>query len=276
MDKIPPWNQGYGQGYFQQRPFNMVQPPGQAQPQAPPHMQGQQGTPSQATQGDYSMQMEYLNSLSRAERFEARRLELQSNFSFDGFQVVRREFISHQFDPAMTIRGTSVTFNNACISRLENATYINFLINASTMLLVIRSVSEGAKHAVRWCLVKGDKRKSRQITCKPFTEKLYALMNWDPVYRYKMQGWKIKYMGEDLYVFDLREVECFIPQHRDPKTGKAPRAKAVFPEGWNDSFGVSVEENEAAMNVDINEGFSEVDATQGPTDPEDPGKEVTT
>ena len=126
MDKIPPWNQGYGQGYFQQRPFNMVQPPGQAQPQAPPHMQGQQGTPSQATQGDYSMQMEYLNSLSRAERFEARRLELQSNFSFDGFQVVRREFISHQFDPAMTIRGTSVTFNNACISRLENATYINF------------------------------------------------------------------------------------------------------------------------------------------------------
>ena len=248
MDKIHPWNQGYGQGYFQQRPFNMVQ-----QQQAPP--QAHEMPP----QSDYSMQMEYLNALSRAERFEARRLELQSNFSFEGFQVVRREFISHQFDPAMTIRGTSVTFNNACISRLENATYINFLINTSTMLLVIRSVQEGAKHAVRWCLVKGDKRKSRQITCRPFTEKLYALMNWDPVYRYKMQGWKIKYMGEDLYVFDLREVECFIPQHRDPKTGKAPRAKAVLPEGWRDSFGVSVEENEAAMDVDINEGFSQVD-----------------
>jgi len=29
----------------------------------------------------------------------------------------------------MTIRGNSITFNNSCISKLEDATYIQFLIN---------------------------------------------------------------------------------------------------------------------------------------------------
>ena len=50
-------------------------------------------------------------TLSREEQLEARRLAEEANFSFDGYQVVRREFISHRFDPAMTIRRTSITFN---------------------------------------------------------------------------------------------------------------------------------------------------------------------
>ena len=51
--------------------------------------------------------------LSRAEQLEAKRLAEEENFSFEGYQVVRREFISHRFDPAMTIRGNSITFNNS-------------------------------------------------------------------------------------------------------------------------------------------------------------------
>ena len=63
-----------------------------------------------------------ISSLSREERQEAKRLAEEANFSFAGYQVVRREFISHRFDPAMTIRGNSITFNNSCISKLEDAT----------------------------------------------------------------------------------------------------------------------------------------------------------
>ena len=102
-------------------------------------------------------------SLSREERLEAKRLAEEANFSFEGYQVVRREFISHRFDPAMTIRGNSITFNNSCISKLENATYIQFLINPSEKKLIIRPCDTGARDAIRWCIVKADKRKSRQI-----------------------------------------------------------------------------------------------------------------
>ena len=40
------------------------------------------------------------------------RIAEEAEFSFDGYQVVRREFFSHKFDPTMTIKGNSITFNN--------------------------------------------------------------------------------------------------------------------------------------------------------------------
>ena len=76
-----------------------------------------------------SIQRSQSSPLSREEQLEARRLAEESNFSYAGYQVVRREFVSHRFDPAMTVRVGSITFNNACIKAFENATYVQFLIN---------------------------------------------------------------------------------------------------------------------------------------------------
>lgn len=193
--------------------------------------------------------------LTREERLEAKRLAEESNFSYLGYQVVRREFVSHNYDPAMTIRGNSITFNNSCISKLEDATYVQFLINPTERKLAIRPCDEGARDAVRWCILKGDKRKSREITCRPFTERLYELMGWEALYRYKLQGMHINYQGENLYLFDLSSNEAFLPQRRDPATGKKVQSKAVLPREWMDSFGMSVDEHTASTQIDLNSGF---------------------
>ncbi len=210
-----------------------------------------------------------VSTLSREERQEAKRLAEEANFSFVGYQVVRREFISHRFDPAMTIRGNSITFNNSCISKLEDATYIQFLINPTERKLAIRPCDEGARDAVRWCVVRGDKRKSREITCKPFTAKLYELMGWESVYRYKLQGMRISYQGENLYLFDLSAKEAFLPQTRDPETGKIKRSTAIFDTEWLNSFGLSVDEHTASTQINLLDGFvssdiSEPRAEEGP------------
>ena len=193
--------------------------------------------------------------LSREERLEAKRLAEEANFSFKGYQVVRREFISHRYDPAMTIRGNSITFNNSCISKLEDATYIQFLINPEERKLAIRPCDEGVRDAVRWCIVKGEKRKSREITCRPFTTKLYELMGWDTLYRYKLQGMRINYQGESLYLFDLSAKEAFLPQSRDPETGKLKQSRAILPSEWLETFGLSVEEHTASTAIDLTDGY---------------------
>ena len=198
-------------------------------------------------------------SLSREERQEAKRLSEEANFSFSGYQVVRREFISHRFDPAMTIRGNSITFNNSCISKLEDATYVQFLINPEERKLAISPCDEGARDAVRWCVIKGDKRKSREITCRPFTTKLFELMGWDTLYRYKLQGMKINYQGESLYLFDLTAKEAYLPQSRDPETGKLKRPKPILPSEWLETFGLSVEEHTASTMIDLSEGYLKPD-----------------
>lgn len=218
-----------------------------------------QGMTQQGTGGIPGM-----SGLTREERQEAKRLAEEANFSFTGYQVVRREFISHRFDPAMTIRGNSITFNNSCISKLEDATYIQFLINPAERKLAIRPCDEGARDAVRWCVLKGDKRKSREITCRPFTTKLYELMGWEAIYRYKLQGMRINYKGESLYLFDLTSKEAFLPQSRDPETGKLRVSKPILPSEWLETFGLTVEEHTASTQVDLTEGFigSEISAPE--------------
>lgn len=192
--------------------------------------------------------------LTREEQMEAKRLAEESNFSFEGYQVVRREFISHRFDPAMTIREDSVTFNNSCISKLEAATYIQFLINPTEKKLIIRPCDIGARDAVRWCTVKADKRKSRQITCKIFAKRLYEMMGWDTIYRYRLQGMKIRYHGEQMYLFDLSATECFLPQTRDGN-GRRKASDAIMPEHWNKDFGMNVEEHDMSTKVDFLDGY---------------------
>lgn len=204
--------------------------------------------------------------LSREERMEAKRLAEEANFSFAGYQVVRREFISHSFDPAMTIRWNSITFNNSCISKLESATYIQFLINPTEQKLAIRPCDEGARDAVRWCVVKGDKRKSREITCKPFTTRLYDLMGWEQIYRYKLQGMRIDYQGECLYLFDLSSKEAFLPQSRDPETGKIRRPSPILPREWMETFGLGVDEHAASTQVNLLEGYMASDITSAEPD----------
>ncbi len=237
------WNQP---GY---RPSNNYYTPGNQgggyqRPYAPPN------PPPQVTQP---------TRLSREEQMEAKRLAEQAKFSFDGYQVVRREFISHNFDPAMTIRGNSITFNNACISKLEDATYVQFLINPTEQRLLIRPCDEGARDAVRWCIVREDKRKSRQITCAIFIEKLREMMGWDDLYRYRLQGMRITYEGEPLYLFDLSSNECFLPQSRDPETGKLRRPKAILPSEWAETFGMEVKEHTASTQVDLSKGYVTAD-----------------
>ena len=65
-------------------------------------------------------------------------VQIDDDFSFEGYQVVRKEFFSHKFDPQLTIKDNSITFNNACILKLEKVVYIQFLINPETKQLVIR------------------------------------------------------------------------------------------------------------------------------------------
>ena len=154
----------------------------------------------------------------------------------------------------MTIRGNSITFNNSCISKLENATYIQFLINPSEKKLIIRPCDTGARDAIRWCIVQSDKRKSRQITCKIFAERLYEMMGWDTLYRYRLQGMKIHYKGESMYLFDLTSNECFLPQKRD-ENGKLTRADAILPADWSKSFGMDVEAHDMSTKVDFLDGY---------------------
>ena len=232
-------------------------------------------------------------TIENTENIDQKALELAQDFSYDGYQVVRRELFAHLREPAVVIRRDSVTFNTACIAGLEDAVYIQILVNQDNKRMVVRKCEENDKDALRWCIEKPDKRKSRKMSNKLFSAMMYDMMGWNTDCRYKILGHKITHEDETLYIFDLLETEIFMDTKRKKKanpdslekkeelvtaeTDQTPEqnqeeiaAKVArklnripfYPKDWKDSFGLSVEEHKKALETNLTDGYIEFSATR--------------
>ena len=195
---------------------------------------------------------------------DAKAEELESTFSYDGYQVVRKELFAHLRDPAIVIRKDSITFNTACISGLEDVVYVHVMFNSDLKRIVVRGCDENDKDALRWCIAKPDKRKSRKMSCKPFSELVYNEMGWDSDCRYKILGYRINFEGETLYVFDLLVPEIFHEGQKRKKGESAPQSeetkpvntrKGFYPDEIAGTFGVPVEEHLKESEVKQIDGY---------------------
>lgn len=213
-------------------------------------------------------------------------IELAKDFSYEGYQVVRRELFAHLREPAVVIRRDSVTFNTACIAGLEDAVYIQILVNQDNKRMVVRKCEENDKDALRWCVAKPDKRKSRKMTNKIFSAMMYEMMGWNLDCRYKILGHKITFEDETIYVFDLMETEIFLDikgkrakkdtesqttiENANEETAssdtdtecsaeeiKRKNRIPFYPKEWKDSFGLPVEEHRKALEVNMLDGYAE-------------------
>ena len=215
-------------------------------------------------------------------------IELAKDFSYEGYQVVRRELFAHLREPAVVIRRDSVTFNTACIAGLEDAVYIQILVNQDNKRMVVRKCEENDKDALRWCVAKPDKRKSRKMTNKIFSAMMYEMMGWNLDCRYKILGHKITFEDETIYVFDLMETEIFldikgkrakkdtesqttienannieetassdIDIERSAEEIKKKNRIPFYPKEWKDSFGLPVEEHRKALEINMLDGYAE-------------------
>ncbi len=204
-------------------------------------------------------------SLSHSTK-EERARELEQEFSFDGYQVVRRELFAHQRDPAVVIRRDSIAFNAACIQGLEDTVYILVLINPDTRRMVIKKCAEDDKNALRWCVARPEKRISRKVSSKQFSTMLYKLLDWDEDCRYKILGYRISVDGELVYIFDLLEPEVFYDRRKqaakespavsmtEPSEGKTEHtAEGAVTEDTLSGFGVPLEDNQQALQVSLDE-----------------------
>lgn len=232
-------------------------------------------------------------TIENTENIDQKALELAQDFSYDGYQVVRRELFAHLREPAVVIRRDSVTFNTACIAGLEDAVYIQILVNQDNKRMVVRKCEENDKDALRWCIEKPDKRKSRKMSNKLFSAMMYDMMGWNTDCRYKILGHKITHEDETMYIFYLLETEIFMDTKRKKKanpdslekkeelvtaeTDQTPEqnqeeiaAKVArklnripfYPKDWKDSFGLSVEEHKKALETNLTDGYIEFSATR--------------
>ena len=168
------------------------------------------------------------------------------DFSYNGYEVVRGAFFAHLFEPSVKIVKETVSVNSACIRRLPDTEYVQFLVNRDEKKLAVKPSAEDVKDSFRWASVgKDGKIRPKTISCKPFFDKIMKLMEWDPDTRYRIMGKFIRTKQEMLFVFDLKEPECF-----------KRKGKVSYPQAWDDSFGVSAEEHQSDGLVSFCENSS--------------------
>ncbi len=169
------------------------------------------------------------------------------SFTYDGFQVVRGEFFSHIYEPSFTLNLNKISVNMACIRKLPDVEYVQILVHPEEKNLVIRPCKEEEKDSFRWKTT-GKKVAPKQVTCKVFFAKIYALMGWNLDYRYKLLGKLIRSNGELLFVFNLNNPEIYIRVFRE---GEKPRVSRtpVYPQEWKNQFGISVEEHRKSLSM---------------------------
>lgn len=216
------------------------------------------------------------------ENIDQKALEMEKDFTYDGYQVVRRELFAHLREPAVVIRRDSITFNAACIGGLEDVVFIQILVHQEQKRMVVRRCEENDKDALRWCVAKPEKRKSRKMTNKLFSGMVYEMMGWNTDCRYKILGHKITVQDETIYVFDLSETEIYLDvkhekkksvtgeQSSEDNTVKQASNKPLtdeevkkmtrvpyYPEEWKGSFGLPVDEHKKALEINMIDGYVE-------------------
>lgn len=213
------------------------------------------------------------------EGFDERAVEIEKTFSYDGYQIVRREMFAHLREPAVTIRSDSITFNTACIEGFEDVVYIHVMVSDDEKRMVIRKCDENDKDSLRWCINKPDKRKSRVIKGR-FSKRIYEIMQWSGQCRYKILGHRIQYQGETLYVFELENCEIFKERPKRTKAEREERAKSMTPEelaeadrkerkesmtpyspeDLENTFGLPVNEHQNSVSLFSLSGYKEIES----------------
>lgn len=175
------------------------------------------------------------------------------SFSYDGYQVVRGEFFAHLFEPSVTLSREKVSVNTACLRKLPDVDFVQFLVNPTEKKLAVKPCKEDMKDSFRWTSGEGKTRKPKAITCRIFFAKIMSLMGWNPEYRYKILGKLIRTSSDLLFVFDLTSAETYgIRSSGDRSASRTP----VYPEEWKNQFGVPVSEHQDTIQVNIFDDYA--------------------
>ena len=182
-------------------------------------------------------------------------IELDGDFDFEGYEVVRREFFGHTKEPSITLANYKVYVNAACLNRFQSVDYILPMVNARKKTLLFRPSHDEEHDAIPWCVPGSIQRKPRQITCKMFFVNLFALMRWNPNYRYKLLGKVIHAKNGYFITFDLTAAAVY---RSVPKDGGylINSHTPLYHAGWQGQFGLPFEVHQESMRINIVDGYA--------------------
>lgn len=177
------------------------------------------------------------NSVSQKEGLRRIRRSSFSAFNFDGYQVVRGQFLTSRPDcPCITIANGKITFNVYCLRKFDTVEYIQLLLHPTERKMAIRPCQKTDTHSISWHPDVTKTLMTKTISCPHFANALYQIMEWNPDFAYRVRGTWASRGQDEIIVFSLQNAEpaAFL---EDAEAVKRRRRTTLCPEEWQDSFG---------------------------------------
>lgn len=181
-------------------------------------------------------------------------IELGDSPVFDDFQVVRRKFFAHIYEPSITFSKWQFYVNKACLNRFPDVNFVQVLVNRDKKILALRPCLETSNDSLCWCSQSG-KRNPRQTTSRGFFALIFPLMGWSLNNRYKVLGKLVHANGMYLLAFDLKTADNYPCTSGEGESIKFSR-QPVYSEAEVGSFGMKLSEHEKSLQINLFDGYA--------------------
>ena len=131
-----------------------------------------------------------------------------NEISLDGFQVVRGMYFSRMLEPSFTIWYSSVSFNLATFSALNNCESVSIMVNNNTRCVIIKPVPSKDRDAVSW-QKPSENQTYKKLECSKFTHQLFDLWEWDKELHYRTNGRLVTVDKKLILLFDFTKPELW-------------------------------------------------------------------
>jgi hypothetical protein len=187
--------------------------------------------------------------------------EIAAKLNLSGYQIVRAQFFSTSYAPALTISNGSLRFNTACLKKFEDVEYVELLLNSVDRCIAIRPCDANNPNAIHWGSLRENRWTVRASSCKGLAKVLFGMMDWNTEMKYKFRGEFRSQENKKVMLFYLDEPEIIKttkvelpPETPDEANDSEPAADVpeekqkyksvraiLYPVSWLTTFGRSVE-----------------------------------
>lgn len=160
-----------------------------------------------------------------------------SAFDFDGYQVVRGQFLSSRAEcPCITITNEKISFNTFCMRKFEDVKYVQLLLHPTERKIAIRPCASDDIHHIRWRIDPEKPMIPKLISCPHFGNALFQIMGWNPDFVYHIRGSWATRLNDEIIVFSLSNAIPAAFLEPKPEHSRKRRVN-MCPTEWQESFG---------------------------------------
>ncbi len=163
-----------------------------------------------------------------------------SAFDFDGYQVVRGQFLSSRPEcPCLSLTNDRITFNVFCMRKFEDVKYVQLLLHPTERKLAIRPCGPNDQHRIKWRSDSDKPVYGKTLSSPHFGTALFEIMEWNPDYLYHIRGTWAARGNDEIIVFSLTNAvpAAFLQTVSDETEEPVKKRVDMCPDEWQESFG---------------------------------------